>query len=88
MIIVLVVAAVVVSAPIAAAVVVTFASLREESGLTLCSRPPGRLEALARRLLGFQSAGRSDLIRPRVPRPRTPLDDDSDAARSLTKPRS
>jgi hypothetical protein len=88
MIILLVVAAVVVSAPIVAAVLVTVASLREESAYTLCSRPPGRLEAIARRLLAFQAYGLADLIRPRVPRPRVPMDDDQDAAHPLTKTRA
>jgi hypothetical protein len=88
MIILLVVAAGLVSAPIVAAVIVTVASLREESAYTLCSRPPGRLEAIARRLLGFQAYGLTDLITPRVRRPRAPMDDDPDAAQSLSKPRS
>jgi hypothetical protein len=88
MIIFLVVAAVVVSAPIVAAVIVTFASLREESAYTLCSRPPGRLEAIARRLLAFQAYGLADMIRPRVPRPRAPMDDAPDTAHPLTRPRA
>lgn len=85
MIILLAVAAVLVSTPIAAAALVTFASRREESAHTLCRRPPGRLTAAARQLLGFHAYGLTRLIRPRIPRPR-PAPDDS--ARPLSAPRS
>jgi hypothetical protein len=51
MIFLLVVAAVVVAAPLAAAVLVTVASLREDSARSLAGRPPGLLTAIARRLL-------------------------------------
>jgi hypothetical protein len=51
MIFLLVVAAVVVAAPLAAAVLVTVASLREDSARSLAGRPPGVLAAIARRLL-------------------------------------
>lgn len=87
MIIVLVVAAVAVSTPIAAALIVTIASLREESAHTLCSRPPGRLEAVARRVLSFQAYGLADLIKPRIPRPRAPMDQQQDKEQQLSTPR-
>lgn len=51
MIFLLVVAAVVVATPLAAAVLVTVASLREDSARSLAGRPPGWLTAAARRLL-------------------------------------
>jgi hypothetical protein len=74
MIILLVLGALVVSAPIAAAVLVTYASHREEAANSLCGLPRGRLQAAARRLLGFESYGAASKIRPRVPAPRTPAD--------------
>jgi hypothetical protein len=75
MIILVAVAAVVVGAPIVAAVIVSYASLREESAYSLCSRPPGPLAAFARRLLSFQSSGGADMLEPRIPRPRKPAGD-------------
>ena len=51
MIFLLVAAAVVVAAPLVAAVLVTVASLREDSAQTLTGRPPGLITAAARRLL-------------------------------------
>jgi hypothetical protein len=72
MIILVTVAAAVVGAPIFAAGIVSYASLREESAYSLCSRPPGRLAAFARRLLSFQSYGVADMIEPRAARPRRP----------------
>lgn len=74
MIIVVVVAGAIVSAPIIAAVLVSYAILREESAYSLCSRPPGRLAAFARRLLAFQSHGVASVLDPRVPKPRRPAD--------------
>jgi hypothetical protein len=60
----LVAAAVVVAAPLAAAVLVTVASLREDSARSLAGRPSGWLTAAARRLLRARtSAGAS---RPRT----------------------
>jgi hypothetical protein len=52
----LVVAAVVVAAPIAAAVLVTVASLREDASRSLTGRPPGWLTAAARRLLSLRTS--------------------------------
>lgn len=57
MIFLLVIIALVVGAPLLAAVLVTIASLREESFRSLAGRPPGFLAALARRLLVFRSGG-------------------------------
>jgi hypothetical protein len=58
MIILLVVAAAIITgAPLAAVVLVTIASLREDAGRTLTSRAPNWIDAAARRLLSFQSAG-------------------------------
>ncbi len=74
MIILVAVAAAIVGVPIVAAVIVSYASLREESAYSLCSRPPGRLAAFARRLLSFQSYGVANMIEPRVPKPRKPAD--------------
>jgi hypothetical protein len=56
LIILLAIAAVVVATPLAAAALVTFASLREDAEHSLGGRPPGRLEAMSRRLLGTVSA--------------------------------
>jgi hypothetical protein len=75
MIILVAVAAAVVGAPIVAAVIVSYASLREESAYSLCSRPPGRLAAFARRLLSFQSYGGANMLEPLIPRPRRPAGD-------------
>ncbi len=87
MIILFAAAAAVISTPIIAAVIVTFASLREESVHSLCTRPPGRIAALARRLLSFQAHGMADKIRPRVPRPRNAADDLSED-RPMATPKS
>lgn len=75
MIILLVVAAVVVAAPFAAVVLVTIASLREDAEKSLTRRPPGWIEAAARRMLRVQPRGPSRQQPPRVPRQRTPDDD-------------
>jgi hypothetical protein len=88
MIILLAVAAAVISTPIIAAVIVAIASLREESVHSLCSRPPGRIAALARRLLGFQAHGMAYLIRPRVPKPRAAADENQCASRPFATPKS
>jgi hypothetical protein len=90
----LIAAAVVVGAPLAAALLVTVASHHEDAARTLTGRPPGWLTATARRLLrvptadtGKQSKSAaiepdlSDLIRPYLPRARTPADDDVPAPR-------
>jgi len=55
MIFLLVAAAVVVGAPLLAAMLVTIASLHEDSARSLNGRPPGMLAAAARRLLSFRS---------------------------------
>jgi hypothetical protein len=60
MIFLLVAAAVIVAAPLVAAVLVTVASLREDSARSLTGRAPGMLTATARRLLCLRtSAGTS-----------------------------
>ena len=55
----LVVAALVVGAPIAAAVLVTLASHREDFSRSLGGRPPGPLAAAARALLCLRIGGRA-----------------------------
>jgi hypothetical protein len=55
----LVVAALVVGAPIAAAVLVTLASHREDFSRSLGGRPPGLLAAVARALLCLRIGGRA-----------------------------
>ena len=51
MIFLLVAAALVVGAPLGAAILVSFASRREDAAHTLTGRPPGPVTAMARRLL-------------------------------------
>jgi hypothetical protein len=87
MIVLVVVAAAIVGAPIVAAVIVSYASLREESAYSLCSRPPGVLAAFARRLLSFQSHGVASVLHPHVPRPRRAADA-STSATSKVAPRA
>jgi hypothetical protein len=100
LIIAIVIAAVVVATPLAAAVLVTFASLREDAAHSLGGRPPGWIEGLVRRLLGnantgrlapprrraHRGASRADLPR-HVPLPRLSADDEP-AERTLTLPKS
>ena len=57
MIVLLVVAAVVAGAPLAAAVLVTVASHREDAAGTLAGRPPGPFAAASRRLLCLSIGG-------------------------------
>ncbi len=57
MIVLLVAAAVVVAAPFGAAVLVTIASHHEDAARTLAGRPPGRLAAIARRLVCMRIGG-------------------------------
>ena len=86
----LVIAALVVAAPIAAAVLVTLASHREDFSHSLAGRPPGLLAAAARALLCLRIGGRAY--------PRRPSDRPSDRPRgqefhrsddrTLTLPRS
>lgn len=89
MIFLLVALAAVVAAPMAGALLVTFASLREDAAHSLAGRPPGVLTAAARRLLRLRAGSVpdvSELLRPRVPRQRVaPADEE---VRTLTMPRS
>ena len=64
MVFLLVAAAVVVAAPLAAAVLVTVASLREDSARSLAGRPPGFLTAAARRLLRLRTSAGTHQDRP------------------------
>lgn len=90
MIILLVLAAAVVGAPIAAAVLVSLASRREDARHSLSGRAPNWVTRAARRLLSVQSrgAGRDQMARvsqlPEVPKPRIPYDEDT--ASRLTGP--
>jgi len=98
--IVIVIAAVIVAAPLGAAAIVTVASLREDAEQSLSGRPPGRLEAISRRILGSVPAVRSASPRrrrarasdlPSVPRLRLSDDEDLDSeptGRTLTGPLS
>jgi hypothetical protein len=80
MIVLLVAAAVVVAAPFGAAVLVTVASHHEDAARTLAGRPPGRLSAIARRLVCLRIGGATDPRRqargyppaPRLPAGRYP----------------
>ena len=99
MIFLLVAAAVIVAAPLVAAVLVTVASLREDSARSLTGRAPGVLTATARRLLCLRtSAGTSprpsagqppadaffpNRIYSEIPPPRS-----DEADQTLTMPRS
>jgi fructose-1,6-bisphosphatase/sedoheptulose 1,7-bisphosphatase-like protein len=86
----LAVAALVVAAPIAAAVLVTLASHREDFSHSIGGRPPGLLAAAARALLCLRIGGRAYPRRPsnRPPdRPRGQEFHRSDD-RTLTLPRS
>jgi len=53
----IVVAVVIVGAPLAAVVLVSFASIREESLHTVAGLAPGSVERAARRLLAFHADG-------------------------------
>jgi hypothetical protein len=82
MIILLVLAAAVVGAPIAAAVLVSLASRREDARRSLSGRAPNWVTRAARRLLSVQPRGsrRGPMPRvsqmPEVPEPRIPNDED------------
>jgi hypothetical protein len=82
MIILLVLAAAVVGAPIAAAVLVSLASRREDARHSLSGRAPSLLTRAARRLLSVQPRGaarrRTSHVEqmPAVPEPRNPHDED------------
>jgi len=74
MIFLLVLAAAVVGAPIAAAVLVSLASRREDARHSLAGTAPSWVTMAARRLLKVQPLGsRRGYVAP-VPRPRTPAD--------------
>ncbi len=99
MIFLLVAAAVVVAAPLVAAVLVTVASLREDSARSLAGRPPGILTAAARRLLCLRTRGSTYAPRagrpphvgrdyPRSSSPGIPLPRSEAADHTLTLPRS
>jgi|HubBroStandDraft_3_1064219.scaffolds.fasta_scaffold532598_1 hypothetical protein len=72
MIFLLVAAAVVVAAPLVAAILVTVASLREDSARSLTGRPPGPLTAAVRRLLCVRTSSDTYRSSPRL----TPDDDE------------
>lgn len=85
MIILLVLAAAIVGAPIAAAVLVSLASRREDARHSLSGRAPNWVTRAARRLLSVQprGSGRGQIPRvsqkpktPEVPEPRIPFDED------------
>jgi hypothetical protein len=99
MIFLLVAAAVVVAVPLVAAVLVTVASLREDSAQSLTGRAPGVLTAAARRLLCLRtSAGTSSRRSAALPPsdagflsrayPEIPLPRSDEADQTLTMPRS
>ena len=98
MVVLLVVAALVVGAPLAAAVLVTLASHREDLAHSLAGRPPGLLAAAARALLCLRIGGRAvprhPAVRPAVPRHPAVRRAEHDAEihrsgdRTLTLPRS
>ena len=89
MAVLLVVAALVVGAPLAAAVLVTLASHREDMAHSLAGRPPGMLAAAARALLCLRIGGSA---LPRYPSSLPPREDDAEIHRSddrtLALPRS
>jgi fructose-1,6-bisphosphatase/sedoheptulose 1,7-bisphosphatase-like protein len=88
MAVLLVVAALVVGAPLAAAVLVTLASHREDMAHSLAGRPPGLLAASARALVGLRIGGRAYPRYPSAePRERETEIHRSDS-RTLTLPRS
>ncbi|HTX84979.1 MAG TPA: hypothetical protein VME44_22565 [Streptosporangiaceae bacterium] len=88
MAVLLVVAALVVGAPLAAAVLVTLASHREDMAHSLAGRPPGPIAAAARALLGLRIGGRAYPRYPSAhPRERDPEIYGSHD-RTLTLPRS
>jgi len=51
------VAVLIVGVPLAAVILVTFASRREERARSIAGRAPGNLTGAARRLLGFRATG-------------------------------
>lgn len=88
MIFLLVAAALVVGAPLVAVVLVTIASLREDSERSLGGRPPGLLAAAVRRLLCFgQDRDSVSRDQPVLPPQRQATDEES-TDWALTPPRS
>ena len=85
-IILLVLAAIVVATPIAAAILVSMESVREDAHHSLTGRAPSLLARAARRLLRVQSRGVGLRPTPHVPGPRTPESDDLSG--KLTGPHS
>lgn len=99
MIFLLVAAAVVVAAPLVAAVLVTVASLREDSARSLTGRAPGLLTAAARRLVCLRtsastSPGRlaglppsdADLLSRAYPKMPLPRSDEADQTLAMPRP--
>ena len=100
MIILLALAAVVVAAPIAAALLVSLASLREDARHSLGGKAPSWLARAVRRLLSVPSRGEGRAAprragpQPRVPQPRTAqprtaqpqVPEDEDLSSRLTGP--
>jgi hypothetical protein len=87
MIILLVLAAAFVGAPIAAAVLVSLASRREDARHSLAGKAPTWVTRAARRLLRVPPPGarRGQVpLQPHVPYPRTPEDEDEDVSGWLT----
>jgi len=66
MIFLLVAAALVAGAPLIAAILVSFAGIREDATKSLAGHPPGPLAAAARRLLQARLGGTGPLQRPRT----------------------
>lgn len=91
MIVLLAAVAVLVAAPIAAALLVSFASLREDARHSLGGKPPSWLARVVRRLLSVQPPGVVRGSAPRVPRPRLPgarVPGDEELSDQVTKPRA
>lgn len=90
MIVLLAVTALVVAAPIAAALLVSFASLREDARHSLGGKPPSWLARAVRRLLSVQPPGVVRGPAPRAPRPRVPsqrLPADEEFSDRVSEPR-
>jgi hypothetical protein len=88
MIVLLAAVAIVVAAPIVAALLVSWASLREDARHSLGGKPPSGLARVVRRLLSVQPRGvvRGSAPRmPWVPQPRVPADKESSGRLSEPK---
>ena len=97
MIVLLAVAAVLVAAPIAAALLVSLASLREDARHSLSGKAPSWITGAARRLLSVPSPGaargpaRPERPRPSGPRAQVPpprVPEDQETSRWLTGPKA